>query len=151
MQIFIGVDVGASGGIAIIDDHSRVLRAVPMPDTDADILEVMFWAEREAPLVPRRAVLEQVHSSPQMGVKSAFSFGSAYGRCRMALSAARVPFDEVTPFKWQRRMQCISGGDKRVTKERAQQLFPEFKVTHALADALLLAEYCRLTQPAEEP
>ena len=36
-----------------------------------------------------------------------------------------------------------SKGDKNVTKRRAQELFPGARVTHAVADALLLAEYCR--------
>lgn len=149
--IYIGVDVGAGGGIATIDEHGVVLRVVSMPRTDREILDEVSWAAINAPLTPRRAVIEAVHSSPQMGVKSAFSFGGSYGALRMALTAACTPFDAVTPFRWQRRMQCLSGGDKRVTKERAQQLFPDVKVTHAVADALLLAEYCRLTQPAEEP
>jgi hypothetical protein len=37
----------------------------------------------------------------------------------------------------------MSKGDKNVTKRRAQQLFPQLKVTHAIADALLIAEYGR--------
>jgi len=88
-------------------------------------------------------VLEKVHATPQMGVTSAFSFGGAYRACRMALTASQTPFDEISPFKWQRRLECLSGGDKNVTKARAQQLFPDVKVTHAIADALLLAEWGR--------
>jgi hypothetical protein len=139
---FIGVDVGVGGGIAIIDNHGTALRAVKMPETDADLLAVFL----PMPPVDARAVLEKVHSSPQMGVVSAFSFGGSYRACRMALTASGIPFDEVTPFKWQRRMECLSAGDKNVTKARAQQLFPAVKVTHAIADALLLAEFCRRTQ-----
>jgi hypothetical protein len=55
----------------------------------------------------------------------------------------------VTPFTWQKRLQCLSGGDKNVTKARAQQLFPGVKISHITADALLLAEFCRLTQFVE--
>jgi hypothetical protein len=40
-------------------------------------------------------------------------------------------------------MSCLTKGDKNVTKSRAQELFPEVKVTHAIADALLIAEYGR--------
>lgn len=146
MTVYIGVDVGKNGGFAFIDQSGTMLRVERMPDTDTDILEILFWVDREMPLSARRAVLEKVHATPQMGVTSAFSFGGSYRACRMALTAARIPFDEVSPMKWQRRLECLSGGDKNITKARAQQLFPNVKVNHYIADALLLAEYCRVTQ-----
>lgn len=138
---FIGVDVGVNGGIAMIDENGVVAFALKMPPTDADVLALLPPAPIET-----RAVLEKVRSSPQMGVVSAFTFGRNYGACRMALTAAGIPFDEVSPVMWQRRMECLSGGDKNITKARAQQLFPGVPVTHVIADALLLAEYCRRTQ-----
>jgi hypothetical protein len=137
---FIGVDVGANGGIAAITDQRVVIGATNMPKTDKDMLDTVLAYSDPGSF----AVLEQVASSPMMGVASAFSFGRSYGLCRMALTAAKVSFSEVSPLKWQRTMHCLSGGDKNVTKMRAQQLFPYVKVTHAIADALLLAEYCRL-------
>lgn len=138
---FIGVDVGVNGGIAMIDEYGMIEFAVKMPATDADVLAVFPPTPIEA-----RAVLEKVSSSPQMGVVSAFTFGRGYGACRMALTASGIPFDEVPPGTWQRKLECLSGGDKNVTKARAQQLFPGAAITHATADALLLAEYCRRTQ-----
>ena len=143
MSVFVGVDVGAAGGIAVIDQHGRVLKAVKMPSTDQDLLDILCWPTREMPLVPCRAMLEKVHATPQMGVVSAFTFGGSYRACRMALTAARLPFDEVSPMKWQHKLECLSGGDKNLLKQRAQQLFPDEVVTLYIADALLLAEYCR--------
>ena len=143
MELFIGVDVGANGGIAIVDQNGALVRVSKTPDGDDAILAEMFVSELLYPLVPRRGVIEQVHASPQMGVKSAFSFGGSYRALKMAMTAAKIPFTEVSPVKWQRVMDCLSGGDKNVTKMRAQHLFPDTRVTHAIADALLLAEYCR--------
>jgi hypothetical protein len=57
--------------------------------------------------------------------------------------AAGIPYDLVLPVKWQTAMSCRTKGDKNVSKARAQQLFPDVKVTHAIADALLIAEFCR--------
>jgi hypothetical protein len=142
-MVFVGIDVGKDGGIAIINEQGVVLRAGRMPETDADLLAAIFWVQMEMPLIPCRALLEKVHASPQMGVTSAFTFGGWYRACRMALTAAKIPFDEVSPMRWQRRLECLSGGDKNVTKARAQQLFPAVKVTHYIADALLLAEFAR--------
>ena len=78
-----------------------------------------------------------------MGVKSAFTFGQGLGRLEMALTAAGIPFERDRPQAWQKEMKCMSGGDKNITKRRAQELFPSLKITHANADALLIAEYGR--------
>lgn len=61
----------------------------------------------------------------------------------MALTAAGIPFDEVSPAVWQKYLGCLTGGDKNVTKAKAQQLFPHITVTHAIADAILIGEYLR--------
>ena len=78
-----------------------------------------------------------------MGVKSAFTFGQGFGHIEMALTAAGIPFERVSPQKWQKAMGCLTKGDKNVSKRRAQELFPHLKVTHATADALLIAAYGR--------
>jgi len=143
-MFFIGIDPGVSGGIACVTDAGNAL-AVKMPATDRDVLDAIKAFVRTATVAgdTAKAVLERVSSSPQMGVVSAFTFGRGVGALRMALTAAKVPFDEVTPQKWQKATGCLTGGDKNISKRRAQQLFPSITVTHAIADALLLAEYCR--------
>jgi hypothetical protein len=136
---YLGIDVGAAGGLALLDAAGRVQWAKPMPEDDLDLLTLLM----QTALDETEVVLEAVHSSPQMGVTSAFSFGQQAGRVRMALVATRLAYRGVTPMMWQRRMECVSGGDKNVTKARAQGLWPGLKVTHKIADALLLAEYGR--------
>jgi len=145
--MYIGIDPGKSGGIAAINGFGKpfVELAVPMPATERDTLDVLYKLGFLNGTMIGRAVVEKVGASPQMGVVSAFTFGKGYGRLLMALTAARIPFDEIAPGKWQQLMGCLSGGDKNVTKRRAQQLFPELMITHAIADALLLAEYCQRT------
>jgi len=134
---YLGVDVGVSGGLALLDDAGAVVWAIKMPVTDADLFALLPRDELTV------AVLEKVHSSPQMGVTSAFTFGTGYGRCRMALTAARIPFDELTPKTWQRKLGGLSGGDKLLLKTRAQQLYPTVRITLTTADALLLATVAR--------
>jgi len=88
-----------------------------------------------------KAYIEQVSSSPQMGVVSAFSFGRGYGNLEMALTAAGISFERVRPQVWQKALGCMTKGDKNVSKRKAQELFPDRKITHATADALLIAYY----------
>lgn len=149
MKTHLGLDPGKSGCIAVIKGDS--VKAHKMPETDRD-LWALFESLKDDDQMEWRdsgifAVLETVHSSPQMGVKSAFTFGQGYGGLRMALVASGIPFEGVTPQKWQKALGCLSGGDKTKTKDRAQTLFPNIKVTHHIADGLLLAEYCRRTYP----
>ena len=142
-ETIIGVDPGANGGIAWITDGKACVEK--MPDTLQDLWELI----RDITNHPRssldgkkyKAYIEQVSSSPQMGVVSAFSFGRGYGNLEMALTAAGIPFERVRPQVWQKALGCMTKGDKNVSKRRAQELFPDRKITHATADALLIAHY----------
>ena len=142
-EITIGVDPGANGGIAWITDGKACVEK--MPDTLQDLWELI----RDITNHPRssldgrkyKAYIEAVSSSPQMGVVSAFSFGRGYGNLEMALTAAGIPFERVRPQVWQKALGCMTKGDKNVSKRRAQELFPDRKIIHATADALLIAHY----------
>jgi crossover junction endodeoxyribonuclease RuvC len=116
-----------------------------MPDTLQDLWELICDITNfpRSTIDGRRykAYIEQVSSSPQMGVVSSFSFGRGYGNLEMALTAAGIPFERVRPQVWQKAMGCMTKGDKNISKAKAQELFPDKKVIHATADALLIALY----------
>jgi hypothetical protein len=143
-RITIGIDVGASGAIAWIDERGKSC-VEKMPDTLQDLWELIC----DITNFPRSAIdgrrykayIEQVSSSPQMGVVSAFSFGRGYGNLEMALTAAGIPFERVRPQVWQKAMGCMTKGDKNISKQKAQELFLDKKIIHATADALLIALY----------
>ena len=132
----IGIDAGKNGGIAWITDGKPCVEK--MPDTLQDLWELFRDIASEGKC---RAYLEQIHSSPQMGVVSSFTFGNGFGHLEMALTAAGIPFERVRPQVWQKAMGCMTKGDKNVSKRRAQELFPSIKVNHYIADALLIASY----------
>ena len=133
-MIILGIDPGKSGGYAVFADGKCV--AVESFDPRAAISDLIRTK-------PDIAYLEQVHSMPAQGVHSVFTFGENFGWWQGVLQALEIPFERVTPQKWQKAMSCLSKGDKNVTKKRAAELFPKIKVTHAIADALLIAEYGR--------
>jgi hypothetical protein len=137
----IGIDAGKNGGIAWITDGKPC--AEKMPDTLQDLWELIVSISLNAGTggTGIHAYLEQVYSSPQQGVKSAFTFGNGFGHLEMALTAAGIPFTRVRPQIWQKELGCLTKGDKNITKQRAQELFPSIKVTHAIADSLLIAKY----------
>lgn len=136
-MIYIGIDPGVNGGIAWLGNGLTPI-AIKMPETETDILDTLREIKREGECI---AVLERVHAMPKMGVASMFEFGRGFGALKMALIACEIPFDLVTPQTWQKAMSCLTGGDKNVSKRRAQELFPSLKITHAIADSLCIAAY----------
>lgn len=145
-MIFIGIDPGASGGIACIWESGNA-EAWKMPETERDAFECVeqfgHW--------PSFAIIEQVSAMPGNGVSGMFRFGQSYGFLRGLLVSTSIPFDQVRPVVWQKKLGIPPRGKKsqvehkNILKSRAQQLFPNVKITHATADALLLAEYARRT------
>lgn len=141
-MIYIGIDPGKSGGIAVMDTILSFTQVSKMPETEKDIWE-FFRMLKERHQGGLYAVIEDVHAMPGQGVTSMFTFGSGLGGLRMALIGNGISFEKVSPMKWQKFMGCLSKGDKNVTKRKAQELFPNHTITHAVADALLIAEYAR--------
>lgn len=148
----IGIDPGLSGGIAFIwKDCNR--DTYKMPATESDLYDLLNTASGfEGPVM---AYVEKVNAGPKMGSSASFKFGQNVGAIRMACIAACIPLEYVSPQKWQKEFGLIVKGrglgqgdtdKKNRNKARAQELFPELKITHAIADALLIAEYGRRQQ-----
>jgi Holliday junction resolvasome RuvABC endonuclease subunit len=150
MSLYIGIDSGGSGGISGLVDHTDLDPKMPiavhfLKSKDATDKDVADWLHDicSGRTLSSKCVIEKVSSSPQMGVVSAFTFGRSYGFLQGCLAAEGIPYALVTPQKWQKAMGCMTKGDKNVSKAAAQRLYPKEKITHANADALLLATYCR--------
>jgi len=152
MTNFIGIDPGASGGMACIKDAYSPEIVNFGRATEAEIAGVLAeWFNAGDCF----AFIEKVgpnrgHGARQQGASSMFTFGQSYGFLRGVLIASRVPFEEVQAVKWQVEFS-LRRSDKEESdtakknrhKAKAQQLFPAVKITHAISDALLLTEYCR--------
>ena len=145
---YIGIDPGASGGIAVLDEDGAVKDVRNMPDTPADILEY-FKAYQAFPCV---CVLEDVgQGMPGQSSSATAKFARHNGHLEMALLALGIKTVKARPQKWEKvyalgKSTAFEKAEwKRKLKERAQQLFPQLgkKVTLKTCDALLIAEYCR--------
>ena len=150
----IGIDPGLSGGIAYIDADGNST-ATKMPKTERDLIDLLLYHKTSRPV----CFVEKVSAGPKMGSSAAYKFGRNCGEIAMAVVAAGLRLEYVTPQKWQRKLGLITSGrglgqddtaKKNRNKAKAQQLFPGIKITHATADALLIAEYGRLQQHGSE-
>jgi hypothetical protein len=163
----VGIDPGKSGGVAVIAPNGAVtLHPMGSMASLHDLwkffsnLSLEMKKHKNGELA--RADLELVTGyAPGTGNKVApgsamFNFGRSYGNVEMCLVAAGIPFGRVTPQGWMKRLS-ISPRRKEWTKTQwknhlkgiAQEMFPRASVTHATADALLIAEALRRSRSGE--
>jgi len=149
---YMGIDPGLTGGIAVVGEDRSLVMSFAMPRTERDILELI-----QEHAEGTRAVIEIVHAMPGNGVSSMFRFGENYGGLRMALISSKIPFVSIRPQDWQKSLGIPRREEndtqtvwKNKLKARAQEMYPQSKVTLAIADAILIAEYCRRTEHTKE-
>ena len=142
-MIYIGVDPGKNGGIAIIDSDG----VIAFPFSEERLLIELDGIAQEYECI---CYLEHVHAMPKQGVSSTFNFGMNFGFIQGVLKAYDIPYELVTPQKWKKEFSCTS--DKNTSIEVCKRLFPcvSLKATDrcrkdhdGMAEALLIAEYGR--------
>lgn len=132
--MILAVDPGLSGGLA------WGAQPVPMPDTEADIVRLIFL------LRPSRAVVEDI---PWMtaGKVNPASLSKLHRNCGVihgCLLSLGIPTVVVRPQVWQARFG-VAEKDYRKRKNRlkaeAQRRYPGLHITLDTADALLIWDW----------
>jgi len=156
--IYLGIDPGKSGGLAFITEgFPGGVWYCPTPATENDLWNVVKAAGLNGTQRPIVACVEKVASMHKQGVKSVFAFGQSYGTCRLLLAVLEASWHEVRPLDWMKSLGIPAGAaDKKAQKEKlrayAQRLYPKLPIwsepkslgrQRAVADAILLAHYCR--------
>lgn len=155
-MIILGIDPGSRGAVTTITDRGTPLEIVGFANkTEKEFFELFKriasasypfgWelTSTSAKSSDLFALVEKVHSIPGDTPKTAFSFGRSMGLLEMALIANSIPYEYVSPLKWQTEMGSRTGGDKKISQRKAEQLFPDTKITQYAADSALIAEYGR--------
>ena len=154
MRRIIGIDPGLSGGIAVLDMDGNVIEIRKMPETPQDILDCMR-RYCGSMLFNNDVVcyLEKVGMGmPGQSSKATATFARHNGHLEMALLSLGIKTNSVTPNKWEKFYQLGKSTGysktewKNKLKAKAQQLFPKEKVTLAVCDSLLIAEYGRMQE-----
>ena len=151
MTNFIAADPGAKGALVWYDlyQHGEVYNVFELPNLGDPEIDAQDWFARSwistAWSSPVDYIfIEDVHCRPGNGVKRNESFAYGIGRLHGLLECMTKHTAEwvfVRPQVWMSDLGCLTKGDKNVTKRLAQDLFPDFKVTHRNADALLIAHW----------
>lgn len=150
--MFMGIDPGTKGALAILrKDGSVVYLRAFKPEMKAVELVTIIKTGAQLMLKDSSSVcfMERVGyigarpGKKGDGGKGSFTFGKVYGLLQGALISHGMLIQDVWPIMWQGRLNCLTGGNKKITHRLATALFPGIKVTHSTADALLIAEYAR--------
>ena len=142
MSIFLGIDPGKKGAIALLDSETLRVQAHDMPATTAELHDFIVTL----PII-KSCVLEKLHAGPVMGRTTIATMFMNYGILKGALMWRDIPFSEVRPNKWKPAMNL--SGDKSASREMAMQIFPDdaeqFKRVKddGRAEAALLAQWAR--------
>lgn len=167
-MIFLGVDPGASGGLALVQDGSVLVGTWKIPETSIELWGLVkriaeSFEIRGAVLELVRGFVSNYKNEPGAPIRNMgaghtmFRFGMVFGRLQLALDAAGIFYHEVPPQQWQkgldipkRRKEEKQGAWKNRLKEVAQHLYPNEKITLQNCDAILLAEYCLRTYGGDQ-
>ena len=147
-KIFIGIDPGKNGGVAVINevlDHEAVI-AFRCPKTPKEMAyTLMATIPEHISYDDVLVTVEHVHAMPKNGVVSMFSFGQNLGQWEGVLGAFELNVKYAGPRTWMDHYDCKPRMDKKDRKRYlrgiAENLFPNIKMTFNVSDALLIANY----------
>ncbi len=158
-KLFLGIDPGLSGAVAMIEDNSVRLYDSPSWAVGSKkgvrhdyniggmveiITEAIASVENRGSII---AGLESVHSMPDQGVASSFKFGAGLGIWQGILGAFGIRYQMIPPQRWKKALMDGMGKEKDASMIVAQRLFPtadiHLRKHHGRADALLLAEFMK--------
>ena len=147
-MIYIGIDPGKNGGIALIEIVFGKVNTVRTAVFSETLLINLLSELQDCEYC--KCILEKVNAMPGQGVVSMFNFGQNFGFIQGVLKAYKIPFELVPPQKWKKEFSVTS--DKNTSIEVCKRLFPNVnlkatprcKKDHdGMAEALLMAEYAR--------
>ena len=153
MKRYIGIDPGKEGAYAMIDEDGNV-EVYPM---DEWMLDKMLdaWVFDDCIVY-----IEKASVRPGQGITSSGNFMEGAGFLRGLVTGKHMPFELIPPPKWKKVFGANLGREFTYAEKKAKdieickQLFPNVSMiksnkcrtdSDGMADALLIAEYCRRT------
>lgn len=154
--IIIAADPGLSGGLVAGDPTKDAPWLITsMPETEADVVDFLREIKLNPDSESSSLVIEKLPHFVAVpgGRVSGASMAKLHRNAGILTGAALalgIRIVEVDPHSWQKHFRLgtkkSAGGYtawKNVLKGEAQKRFPAVKVTHAIADALLIWEFAK--------
>lgn len=148
MTLYLGVDPGLTGAIAIIGHDGYLVDVLDMPVVDGQVSasllaeQFVMWTDSDCVVA-----VERVASRPGQGVASSFKFGASYGITIGVVGTLGYRSLHPTPTTWKKAMGL--NADKDRSRKAAIDRWPSRaqwfarKKDDGRAEAALLALWCR--------
>tara|TARA_R100001530_G_scaffold118928_2_gene86091 strand:- start:748 stop:1230 length:483 start_codon:yes stop_codon:yes gene_type:complete len=144
---YIGIDPGASGGIAVIDEKG-IMMAYKCPKSSDEMSLLFQMCMGSTPAANIKLLMERVWARPTNAVRAAFSYGVNYGQWLGIVATHEVEMNTAIPVEWIKWVGCPKALKrdvrKRWLKEKAGELYPNVnKLTLATSDAILITHFAK--------
>ena len=139
-MLFLGIDPGRQGALAVMDYHGMTVETQDMPDTISGLhdlllrLPAVVSAMVETPFYPR-----------MVGTKTVAVMAENFGALKSALLWREIPTFECRPAEWKKALGLSPNKDE--SRAKASQFFPTCsgqwsrKKDDGRAEAALIAWY----------
>jgi hypothetical protein len=127
MTKILGIDIGAQGALALIDENGDLVDIFDMPvlqdgpkgrkAVNAPLLASIIFKSHAS-----RAFVEYVGARPGEGAVGAFAFGRSRGVVEGVLGAAGLPVAFLTPASWKRTIGIPPGRDGAKDAARSEAI-----------------------------
>jgi len=144
-MLIAGIDVGFSGAIAIINEHSEIVQLLDMPLIQVGRVKELNETRLKNILSNgiTHVFIEKAQAMPRQGVVSTGRYMMSFGQIRGICVGLGIPYTLVTPQQWKKVWLQGYSKEKGSSVVRVKQLYPELelprKKDHNKADALLIA------------
>lgn len=127
MTLFIGVDIGARGALALLSSTGELIDVADMPILrDGPANRPNVNAPLLASIVRRwqasQAFVEYVGARPKEGPTGAFAFGRSKGVIEGVCAAIELPVAFLTPCAWKRAVGIPPGKDGAKDAARSEAI-----------------------------
>lgn len=125
MTMYVGIDPGLKGALALLDSYGELLEVADMPVmgkrgvSAKGVADILFdWTTGTTDEIA--CGIEDVYSRPGQGVSSVFSFGRSKGVVEAAAAASGMRLVYVHPQTWKRQMKVTKhkGSSRNLATER---------------------------------
>jgi len=162
-MLYLGIDPGKSGAIALITKEQEILLLQDWPDGEVEASKIIWdcWDIADKMGEKISGAIEAQAARPafggpichtckrplnaMQGIVSTFTFGTNYGIWKGILAACAIPFLEPRPSEWMKGLFKKADG-KEANMATASRIFPNAKIygpkggkKDGRADALLIA------------
>ena len=153
-MIWLGIDPGASGGIALLKLGSIEAAPLPIIGGEMDVRELRRWIVERVPLTSITGVAIEKSQSLWKGqsISASFKYGKGYGMLVGAISVLEVPVALVGPRTWKAKVLHGTKKDKDAAILYVHNSYPSVnllltsrhrKPHDGMADAVCIATWCR--------